>query len=136
MVGAMHRLIWIALAFALTACGGGGSSAPPTLSDTPVLFVPGSATAVANPLTFTSGQSVQFEPQETSYSGAFTITAVSGTAGAACIATSPATVANGGSFTASTATPAGCTSYPQSETYDVADSNGHGATITVQINAP
>jgi hypothetical protein len=133
----MHRFVWIALAFALTACGGGGGGgSTPTLSDTPVLFVPGTGTLVANPVTFTSGQSVQFEPQETDYSGTFSISAISGTAGAACIATAPATVANGGSFTSSTATSAGCTSYPQSETYNVSDANGHGATITVQINAP
>jgi hypothetical protein len=136
MVGRMHRFVWIALAFALTACGGGGGSTSPTLSDTPVLYVPGTATVVANPVTFTSGQSVQFEPQEGDYSGTFNIAAISGTAGAACIAMAPATVSNGGSFTASTATPAGCTSYPQSETYNVSDANGHGATVTVQINAP
>jgi hypothetical protein len=135
MVGRMQRFVWIALAFALTACGGGGST-PAASSDTPVLYVPGTATVVANPVTFTSGQSVQFEPLETDYSGTFSIAAISGTSGAACIAMAPTTVANGGSFTASTATPAGCASYPQSETYDVSDANGHGATVTVQINAP
>jgi hypothetical protein len=79
---------------------------------------------------------VQFEPQESGYQGSFTIIAVSGTSGDACITTSPATVANGGFFTSSTTSSAGCTSYPQSETYDVSDANGHGATVTVQINAP
>jgi hypothetical protein len=131
----MRRVIWVIAVFAFTACGGGGST-PPAASDTPILYVPGTATVVGNPVSFTSGQSVQFEPQEASYAGAFTISASSGTAGAACITISPATVANGGSFTASTTSSAGCTSYPQSETYDVADSNGHGASIVVQINAP
>jgi hypothetical protein len=132
----MRRLIWIAAVLALAACGGGGSSTPSVSSDTPVLYAPGTANVVSNPLTFTSGQSVQFEPQESGYQGTFTVQAVSGTSDSACITTSPATVANGGSFTSSTTSPTGCTSYPQSETYDVSDSNGHGATVTIQINAP
>jgi hypothetical protein len=132
----MRRLIWLAAVLALAACGGGGSSTPSVSSDTPVLFVPGTANAVSNPLTFISGQSVQFEPQEANYQGSFTVQPVSGTSGDACITTSPTAVANGGSFTSSTTSSAGCTSYPQSETYDVSDSNGHGATITIQINAP
>jgi|GEM_PF-6313468 hypothetical protein len=132
----MRHLIWIAAVLALAACGGGGSSTPTVSSDTPVLVAPGTANAVANPLAFTSGQSVQFEPQEPGYQGSFTIQAVSGTSGDACITTSPTAVGNGGSFTSSTTSPAGCTSYPQSETYNVSDSNGHGATLTIQINAP
>jgi hypothetical protein len=131
----MRRLIWFAAVLALAACGG-GSSTPPVSSDTPVLFTPGTANAVANPLAFTSGQSVQFEPQESGYQGTFSIQTVSGSSDDACITTSPATVANGGAFTSSTTSSAGCTSYPQSETYNVTDSNGHGTTITIQINAP
>lgn len=131
----MRYVIWVIAVFAFSACGGGGST-PQASSDTPVLYVPNTSTVVSNPVSFTSGQSVQFQPQEAGYSGAFTITAISGTAGAACITASPASVASGGSFTASTTSSAGCTSYPQSETYNVADSNGHGATIVVQINAP
>src|ERR1700733_15231798 len=132
----MRRLIWVAAVLALAACGGGGSSTPSVSSDTPVLFAPGTANAVSNPLAFTSGQSVQFEPQEANYQGSFTVQPVSGTSGDACITTSPTAVANGGSFTSSTTSSAGCTAYPQSETYDGPDSNGHGATITIQINAP
>jgi hypothetical protein len=130
----MSRLIWVAAVLALAACGGGGSS-PTVASDAPVLYVPNTSTVVSNPLAFTSGQSVQFEPQETGYQGAFTIQAMSGTSDASCITTGPATIANGAVFTSSTAS-GGCTSYPQSETYDVSDSNGHASTITVQINAP
>jgi hypothetical protein len=132
----MRRLIWFVAVLALAACGGGGSSTPTVSSDTPVLYAPGTTNVVSNPLAFTSGQSVQFEPQEPGYQGTFTIQAVSGTSDSACITTSPATVANGGAFTSSTTSTAGCTSYPQSETYNVSDSNGHGATITIQINAP
>jgi hypothetical protein len=132
----MRRLICIAAVLVLAGCGGGGSSTPSVSSDTPVIYSPGTANVVPDPLTFTSGQSVQFEPQEANYQGTFSIQSVSGTSDDACITTSPATVANGGSFTSSTTSTAGCTTYPQSETYDVSDSNGHGATVTIQINAP
>jgi hypothetical protein len=131
----MRPLIWIAAVLALAACGGGGGSTPTVASDAPVLFVPGTSTVVSNPLAFTSGQSVQFEPQESGYQGSFTIQTMSGTSGASCITTGPATVANGSSFTSSTAS-GGCSSYPQSETYNVSDSNGHTSSITIQINAP
>jgi hypothetical protein len=98
--------------------------------------VPGSGTLESNPITFTSGQSVQFEPLESGYQGSFSIQPVNGTSGAGCINTFPATIANGQPFTSATASVSGCSSYPQSETYDVSDSNGHAATVTIQINAP
>jgi hypothetical protein len=131
----MRRLFCVAAVLALAACGGGGGSTPTVASDAPVLFVPGTSNVVSNPLPFTSGTSVQFEPQESGYQGSFTIQAMSGTSGASCITTGPATIANGSVFTSST-TSGGCSSYPQSETYDVSDSNGHASTITIQINAP
>jgi hypothetical protein len=129
------RIVWIAAVLTLAACGGGGST-PSVASDTPVLYVPGTTTVVSNPITFTSGKSVQFEPQEAGYQGTFTIQATSGTSGAACMNTSPATVATGQSFTSATASTSGCSTYPQSTTYNVSDVNGHGTTITVQIDAP
>jgi hypothetical protein len=132
----MRPLIWIVAVLALAACGGGGGGSTPTVaSDAPAFFVPGTSNVVSNPLAFTSGQSVQFEPQESGYQGAFTIQTMSGSSGASCITTGPATVANGSAFTSSTAS-GGCSSYPQTETYDVSDSNGHTSTITIQINAP
>jgi hypothetical protein len=127
-----HRLRWLAAALALAGCGGGGSV---PASDAPVLYVPGTATVISNPVAFTSGQSVQFEPQEAGYQGTFTIQATGGTSGAACITTFPATLATGQSFTAATANSSGCSTYPQSTTYDVSHTNGHTTTITVQINA-
>jgi hypothetical protein len=131
----MLRVICVIAALSLAACGGGGGSAP-ALSDTPVLYLAGTATVVPTPLTFTAGQSVQFAPQEAGgYQGSFTIATLSGTAGDACITMSPAAVSNGAAFTASTGSPA-CSSYPQSETYAVSDVYGHSTTVTIQINAP
>jgi hypothetical protein len=130
-----NRIVWIAVVLALAACGG-GSSTPSVASDTPVLYVPGTTTVVSNPVAFTSGQSVQFEPQEAGYEGTFTIQAAGGTSGAACISTFPATVPTGQSFTSATASSSGCSTYPQTATYNVSDTNGHATAITVQINAP
>ena len=48
----MRRVIWVIAVFAFTACGGGGST-PPAASDTPILYVPGTATVVGNPVSFT-----------------------------------------------------------------------------------
>jgi hypothetical protein len=119
----------------LAGCGGGGGAAP-TLSTTPIVYVPGTSTVVSNPVTFVSGQSVSFEPLESGYQGTFNITTATSTAGAACINTTPSTVQSGQAFTSATASPAGCVSYPQSVTYDVTDVNGHGTNVTVQITAP
>jgi hypothetical protein len=135
--GMMHRLTCLVTLLALTACGGsGGGSTPATSGDAPEFFVPGTTTLENNPITFTEGQSVQFEPQESGYQGTFSIQAVSGTSGAGCINTFPATIADNQAFTAATASVSGCSSYPQSETYIVQDVNGHGASVTIQINAP
>jgi hypothetical protein len=130
-----YRIVWIAAVLTLAACGGGGST-PSVTSDTPVLFVPGTTTVVSNPITFTSGRSVQFAPQEAGYQGTFTIQATGSTSGAACMTTTPATVATGQFFTSATASTSGCSTYPQSTTYNVSDVNGHSTTITVQINVP
>jgi hypothetical protein len=118
----------------LAGCGGGGG-ATPTLSTTPIVYVPGTSTVVSNPVTFVSGQSVQFEPLESGYQGTFNITTATSTAGAACISTTPSTVQSGQAFTSATVS-GGCVSYPQSVTYDITDVNGHGTNVTVQINAP
>jgi hypothetical protein len=135
--GTTYRLACLVTLLALTACGGsGGGSTPATNGDAPAFFVPGTTTLENNPITFAEGQSVQFEPEEAGYQGTFSIQAVSGTAGAGCINTFPATIANNQSFTAATASVSGCSSYPQTETYNVQDSNGHGSSVTVQINAP
>jgi hypothetical protein len=129
-----NRVLWIVAVLALAACGGG--STPSVASDAPVLDVPGTTTVVSNPITFTSGQSVQFEPQEAGYAGTFTIQPAGGSSGSACINTFPATVPTGQSFTSATASSSGCSTYPQTATYNVSDANGHATAITVQINAP
>jgi hypothetical protein len=130
------RAACCAVVLILAGCSGGGGGSPAVSSDAPVFYVPGTTNVEPNPITFTEGQSVQFEPQEQGYGGTFSIQPVSGSSGAGCINTFPATVANGQSFTSATASVSGCSSYPQTETYNVTDSNGHGATIVVQINAP
>jgi hypothetical protein len=136
IIALLQRSLAVAVLFALSACGGGGGSTPAVSSTTPVIYVPNTSTVAASPTTFTDGQSVQFEPQEADYQGTFSITPITGTAGSACITTAPATVANGGVFTSTASSPAGCTSYPQSVQYNIADANGHGTTFTVQMNAP
>jgi hypothetical protein len=135
--GTFPRVAALFAVCALAACGGGGGgSSPSVTSDAPVFYVPGSTTLENNPITFPEGQSVQFEPQESGYGGAFSIVPVNGTGDSGCINTFPSSIANGQSFTSATASVSGCSSYPQSETYDVSDSNGHAATVTIQINAP
>ena len=130
----MRRLFWIVAVLALASCGGGGGSTPAVASDVPVLYVPNTSTVVANPLAFADGQSAQFEPQESGgYLGTFSISVVSG---AACIAVTPVSLANGQAFTAAASSSAGCQSYPQTATYSVSDIYGHASTIVVQINAP
>jgi len=129
------KITAIAAFLLLAGCGGGGGSAP-GLTDTPIVYVPGTATPVSEPVTFVSGQSVQFEPLESGYQGTFSITTATTTSGGSCISTTPSTLQSGQSFTSATASPAGCVSYPQSVTYDVDDVNGHATTVTVQITAP
>jgi hypothetical protein len=130
----MYRLLCVTAVLALAACGGGGGSTPAVASDVPILYVPNTSTVVGSPLTFSDGQSTQFQPQESGgYLGTFSLQAVSGTA---CITATPSSLANGQSFTVAATSAAGCPTYPQTATYSVSDMYGHATTIVVQINAP